>query len=87
MSWIVAIVVRLAGLAGINLSPFVAGALFAGGLAIFTGAGAIAGGLHLYNEGYRAADDAWQAKNLQSRIEALGPTATPQGVRLLMRGS
>jgi hypothetical protein len=47
MSWIVAIAVRLAGLAGLNLSPFAAGALFAGGLAVLAGAGAIAGAAHL----------------------------------------
>ncbi|MBR0695937.1 protease IV [Bradyrhizobium lablabi] len=71
MSWIVAIVVRLAGLAGITLSPFAAGALFAGALAIVIGGAGLAGGLELYNAGYRAADSAWRAKNLQARIDAL----------------
>ncbi|MCS3447259.1 MULTISPECIES: hypothetical protein [Bradyrhizobium] len=54
MSWVVAIVMRLAGLAGVNLSPFAAGALFAGSLAVVAGGAAIAGGMHLYNAGFIA---------------------------------
>ncbi|WP_074126072.1 hypothetical protein [Bradyrhizobium sp. NAS96.2] len=76
MSWIVAILMRLAGLAGVSLSPFAAGALFAGALALLAGGGAIAGAAHLYNAGYRSADDkceaaqvAAQNSQLQARLE------------------
>ncbi|MGL3208675.1 hypothetical protein [Bradyrhizobium sp. BR 1433] len=73
---IVAIAVRLAGLAGVNLSPFAAGALFAGVLALLAGGGAFAGGAHLYNAGFGAADAkceatqvAAQNAQLQARLE------------------
>ena len=61
MSWIIAIVMRLAGLAGVSLSPFAAGALFAGALAVVAGGAAIAGGAHLYNAGFSS------GKTLSSR--------------------
>ncbi|GIQ73174.1 hypothetical protein [Bradyrhizobium sp. RD5-C2] len=76
MSWVVAIVMRLAGLAGVNLSPFAAGALCAGGLAVVAGGAAIAGGAHLYNAGFgsaeakcEAAQVAAQNAQLQARLE------------------
>ncbi|MHC1943438.1 hypothetical protein IF803_03530 [Bradyrhizobium sp. UFLA06-06] len=75
MSWIVAILVRLAGLAGVNLSPFAAGALFAGCLAVVAGSAAIVGGAHLYNAGFgsaeakcEAAQVAEQNAQLQARL-------------------
>ncbi|MBR1206945.1 MULTISPECIES: hypothetical protein [unclassified Bradyrhizobium] len=61
MSWIVAIVMRLAGLAGVSLSPFAAGSLFAGGLAVVAGGAAIAGGAHLYNAGFSSAETKCEA--------------------------
>ncbi|WP_166295340.1 hypothetical protein [Bradyrhizobium sp. 2S1] len=76
MSWIVAIVMRLAGFAGVSLSPFAAGALFAGSLAVLAGGAAIAGGAHLYNAGFSSADAkceaaqvAEQNAQLQARLE------------------
>ncbi|UGY14571.1 hypothetical protein HAP48_0039495 [Bradyrhizobium septentrionale] len=76
MSWIVAIVMRLAGLAGVSLSPFAAGALFAGGLAVVAGGAAIAGAAHLYNAGFSSADAkceaaqvAEQNAQLRARLE------------------
>lgn len=76
MSWIVAILMRLAGPAGVKLSPFAAGALFAGGLAVVVGGAAIAGGAHLYNAGFSSADAkceaaqvAAQNAQLQARLE------------------
>lgn len=67
MSVAVAIVVRILGLFGVSLSPFVAGAIVAGVIA--AAAGFVS--LHLYNAGWHAADNAWQAKALQSQIDAL----------------
>ncbi|UGY23080.1 hypothetical protein HU675_0034755 [Bradyrhizobium septentrionale] len=76
MSWIVAIVIRLAGLAGVSLSPFAAGALIAGGLAVLAGGAAISGAAHLYNAGFSSADAkceaaqvAEQNAQLQARLE------------------
>ncbi|MBR0871213.1 hypothetical protein JQ633_12650 [Bradyrhizobium tropiciagri] len=74
MGVVVPIVMRLAGFAGIKLSPFAAGALFAGVLALLAGGGAIAGGLHLYNAGERNAD---------ARCEAA--TVTAQNAQLQAR--
>ncbi len=67
MSAAVALLVRILGLFGVSLSPFVAGAVLAAVIA----AGAGLFGLHLYNAGYASADSAWQAKALQSQIDAL----------------
>ncbi|UFX41780.1 hypothetical protein HAP47_0020980 [Bradyrhizobium sp. 41S5] len=67
MSWIIAIVVRLAGLAGVSLSPFAAGALFAGGLAVVAGGAAIAGGAHLYNAGFSSADAKCEAAQVAAQ--------------------
>ncbi|MGN8547687.1 hypothetical protein ACQPTN_24095 [Bradyrhizobium sp. 13971] len=64
MSWVVAVLVRLAGLAGVDLSPFAAGALFAGGLAVVAGVAAIAAGAHLYNAGFSAADAKCEAAHV-----------------------
>ncbi|WP_338833288.1 hypothetical protein [Bradyrhizobium septentrionale] len=67
MSWILAIVMRLAGLAGVSLSPFVAGALFAGGLAV------LAGAAHLYNAGFSSADakcEAAQVAEQNAQLQA-----------------
>ncbi|MET4153821.1 hypothetical protein [Bradyrhizobium sp. RT7b] len=57
---VIAVIVRLAGLAGVRLSPFWAGAALAGVLALIVGCAATAAGVHLYNADYAAADDAWR---------------------------
>lgn len=67
MSALVAIALRLFGLFGIKLSPFIGGAIVAGLVA--AGAGLV--GLHIYNSGWNNADALWRAKALQSRIATL----------------
>ncbi|MDI3559558.1 protease IV [Bradyrhizobium sp. Arg816] len=67
---IIAAIVRLAGLAGVKLSPFWAGAALAGALALIIGASATAAGVHLYNAGYAAADGAWREKALDAQLAA-----------------
>ncbi|MEY9674561.1 hypothetical protein [Bradyrhizobium elkanii] len=73
MSWVVAILMRLAGVAGVNLSPFAAGALFAGGLAVLAGGAAVAAGAHLYNAGFSSADakcEAAQVAEQNAQLQA-----------------
>lgn len=67
---IIAAIVRLAGLAGVKLSPFWAGAALAGALALIVGCAATATGVHLYNAGYAAADGAWREKALDAQLAA-----------------
>lgn len=67
MSAIVGLIVRGLGLVGVSLSPFWAGAIVMG--AIAAAAGGV--GVHLYNAGWNSADAHWQAKALQSQIDAL----------------
>lgn len=67
---VIAAIVQLAGLAGIKLSPFKAGALVAGVLALAIGVAAVAAGVHLYNAGYAAADGAWREKALEAQLAA-----------------
>jgi len=71
MSAILAAIVQLAGLAGVKLSPFKAGALVAGIIALAIGISAVAAGVHLYNAGYAAADGAWREKALESQLAAM----------------
>lgn len=66
MSVAVGLIIRLLGLGGVSLSPFAAGAILAGVIA--AAAGGV--GLHLYNAGWHAADTEWQAKALQSKLDA-----------------
>ncbi|SDC06085.1 hypothetical protein SAMN05216337_1001154 [Bradyrhizobium brasilense] len=71
MSLIVPIILRLAALAGLKLSPFAAGAALAGVLAVaLAGAGA-ATGLKIYNAGQSSAESECQAAALQARIDTL----------------
>ncbi|MGM4955706.1 protease IV [Bradyrhizobium barranii] len=67
---IIAAIVRLAGLAGIKLSPFWAGAALAGALALIVGCAAMVAGVHLYSAGYAAADGAWREKALDAQLAA-----------------
>lgn len=67
---IIAAILRLAGLAGLRLSPFWAGALVAGAIALLIGGVLTATGLHLYNAGYAAADGAWREKALEAQLAA-----------------
>ena len=69
-SAIIATIVRLAGLAGVKLSPFWAGAALAGALALIVVAGATAAGVHLFNAGYAVADGAWREKALDAQLAA-----------------
>ena len=68
MSVVIAGLVQLAGLAGVRMSPFWAGAALAGVLALVIGGGAAVTGLHLYNAGYAAADGAWREKALDAQL-------------------
>ncbi|TFV34539.1 protease IV [Bradyrhizobium frederickii] len=70
MSAVIAGLVQLAGVAGVRLSPFWAGAALAGVLALLIGSGATAAGVHLYNAGYAAADSAWREKALEAQLAA-----------------
>lgn len=70
MSIVIGALVQLAGLAGVRLSPFWAGAALAGVLALLVGGGATAAGVHLYNSGYAAADGAWREKALEAQLAA-----------------
>ncbi|MET4170948.1 type II secretory pathway pseudopilin PulG [Bradyrhizobium sp. LA6.1] len=67
---IIAAIVQLAGLAGVKLSPFKAGAIVAGVLALVIGISALVAGVHLYNAGYAAADGAWREKALDAQLAA-----------------
>ncbi|BAL77018.1 protease IV [Bradyrhizobium cosmicum] len=67
---VIAAIVQLLGLAGVKLSPFKAGALLAGALALVIGIAAVAAGFHLYNAGYAAADGAWREKALDAQLAA-----------------
>ncbi len=67
MSVAIGIVIRLLGLCGVSLSPFLAGAIVAGLVA----GGAGLAGLHLYNAGYRSADEKCDAAALRSQLEAV----------------
>lgn len=67
---VIALIVRLAGLAGLKLSPFWAGAAIAGVLALLIGGTLTAVGVHLYNAGYASADGAWRAKALEAQLAA-----------------
>ncbi|WP_456622131.1 MULTISPECIES: protease IV [unclassified Bradyrhizobium] len=71
MSAIIPIIVRLAGLVGVKLSPFWAGAVFAAIVALILGGSAIGAGVHLYNAGYAAADGAWREKALEAQLAAM----------------
>jgi hypothetical protein len=71
MSAIIAVVVQLAGLAGIRLSPFWAGAALAGIVALMLGGCALGAGVHLYNAGYAAADGKWREKALEAQLAAV----------------
>lgn len=70
MSALIGGIVQLAGLAGVRLSPFWAGAALAGAFALLIGGGATAAGVHLYNAGYAAADGAWREKALDAQLAA-----------------
>lgn len=70
MSAVIAGLVQLAGLAGVRLSPFWAGAALAGVLALVVGGGAMAAGVHLYKTGYAAADGVWREKALDAQLAA-----------------
>lgn len=70
MSAIIAGVVQLAGLAGVRLSPFWAGAVLAGAIALMLGIGATVAGVHLYDAGYARADGAWREKALEAQLAA-----------------
>lgn len=63
----IAVIIRLLCLFGFRLSPFAAGAIAAG--LIVAGAGGVA--LHLYNAGYRSADEKCDAASLRSQLEAV----------------
>ncbi|WP_018456791.1 hypothetical protein [Bradyrhizobium sp. WSM4349] len=67
---VIALIVRLAGVAGLKLSPFWAGAALAGVLALIVGGMATAAAVHLYNVGYAAADGAWREKALEAQLAA-----------------
>jgi hypothetical protein len=71
MSAIIAVVVQLAGLAGVRLSPFWAGAALAGIVALVLGGCALGAGVHLYNAGYAAADGKWREKALEAQLAAV----------------
>ena len=71
MSAIIPVIVRLAGLAGVRLSPFWAGAAIAGVIALLIGGALTAAGVHLYNSGYAAADGAWREKALEAQLAAM----------------
>lgn len=70
MSALIGVIVQLAGLAGVKLSPFKAGALVAGVLALLIGAALLAAGVHLFNAGYAKADGAWREKALDAQLAA-----------------
>lgn len=67
---LIAALVQLAGAAGVRLSPFWAGALVAGVLAILAGGALTLAGVHLYDAGYAAADGAWREKALEAQLAA-----------------
>lgn len=66
MSAVVGLAIRLLGLFGVSLSPFWGGAIVAGLIAAAIGGA----GLHLYNAGWHSADNQWQARALQSKLDA-----------------
>jgi hypothetical protein len=70
MSAVIAALVQLAGLAGVRLSPFWAGAALAGAIALVLGGCALGAGVHLYNAGYAAADGKWREKALEAQLAA-----------------
>jgi hypothetical protein len=70
MSAVIAVVVQLAGLAGVRLSPFWAGAALAGAIALVLGGCALGAGVHLYNAGYASADGKWREKALEAQLAA-----------------
>lgn len=67
---VIAAIVQLLGLVGVKLSPFKAGALLAGALALVIGVAAVTAGFHLYNAGFAAADGAWREKALDAQLAA-----------------
>ncbi|MCK1669449.1 protease IV [Bradyrhizobium sp. 153] len=71
MSAIIPVIVQLASLAGVKLSPFKAGALVAAILALLVAIVAVTAGVHLYNAGYAAADGAWREKALEAQLAAM----------------
>src|SRR5437899_2862716 len=62
-----ALIVRIAGLFGVKLSPFIAGAILAGVLAAAFGIYS----LKLYNAGFASAESQCEAEALRSQIAAL----------------